>query len=232
MHVALTEILRCPRCAAGLVLLTDRREGSRAIEGSLGCPQCEARYDVRAGVADLRVPESSETPSASASPDSSQPTAEDAVRLAALLGLESARGVVLLIGSPARSAEALAALVPGVEVAIARPERPAAEPALAGPKPARPAAPRDTSSVLLTGDTLPLADRRLAAVAMDASAHVAIQEAARVLAPGRRVLVEGAGGRTRDDLEAAGCVIVAEGAGALVAERSGAPEPPRLYQLA
>jgi uncharacterized protein YbaR (Trm112 family) len=227
MHVALTEILRCPRCAAGLVLLADRREGPRAIDGSLGCPQCDARYDVREAVADLRVAEGSEAASAPAGRDASRApgTAEDAVRLAALLGLEAARGVVLLIGRPARSAQALTALVPGVEVAIARPERP-------GPEPARAAQRRDVSSTLLTGATLPIADRRLAGVAMDAQAHVALGEAVRVLAPARRVLVEGAGGRTRADLEGAGCIIVAEGGGALVAERSGDPDPPRLYQLA
>jgi uncharacterized protein YbaR (Trm112 family) len=247
MHVALTEILRCPRCAAGLVLLADRREGARAVEGSLGCPSCGARYPVRDAVADLRetrsagdaaalgaagaeppagggVPEAGDAWDAEEGASPGDPPraagADAALRLAAFLDLTEARGVVLLIGRTAGHAAELAALVRGVEVATVT----------ARPAPRQRSA-ADRVSALLTGRSLPLFDRRLAGVGLGAGAHVELDEAVRVLAPRRRIVVDGAPEATGSRLEALGCRVLAAEDRVVVAERSGAPDPPRLYQL-
>lgn len=241
MHVALTEILQCPSCGSGLVLLADRQEESRAVEGTLGCPSCSARYPVRGGVADLRErgPEDA-SPAGDAppppgseahgAPDAAAPGArprdatadpsQEAIRIAALLGLEDARGVVVLVGSQARNAAGVGALVAGVEVATV--EAGHADPVPRG----------HPVSALLTGGRLPFADRRVAGVALDADAHVPLAEAVRVLAPGRRLLLERAAGDAGAQLEALGCVVLARQDDVVVAERTGRPEPPQLYQLA
>ena len=58
MHLLLTDRLTCPRCGPefGLVLLADRLEDRRVLEGALGCPNCRDRYPVRDGFGDLRPP--------------------------------------------------------------------------------------------------------------------------------------------------------------------------------
>lgn len=241
MHVALTEILQCPSCGSGLVLLADRQEASRAVEGTLGCPSCAARYPVRDGVADLRErgPEAATRagdppppPGSEAlgAPDAAGPDApprdapagasQDAIRIAALLGLEGAGGVVVLVGRQARNAGGVGALVAGVEVATV------------GAGHAGPAPGGRGVSALLTGGRLPFADRRVAGVALDADAHVPLAEAVRVLAPGRRLVLERAPGDAGARLEALGCVVLARQDDVVVAERAGPPEPPQLYQLA
>lgn len=237
MHLALTEILECPVCGSALVLLAERQEAGRAIDGALGCPSCDARYPVRAGVADLRprdreaaAPngqarprpgEAADRPPGDAPPGAAAPgTSEDAIRVAALLGLEGARGVVVLAGSQARLAGFVGALVAGVEVAAVWEEE------------ALPAPVGGPVSALLAGGRLPFADRRVAGVALDADGHVPLAEAVRVLAPGRRLLLERAGADAAVRLESLGCVVLARREVVVVAERAGQPEPPRLYQLA
>ena len=233
MHVALTEILECPACGSGLVLLAERQEASRAIDGALGCPSCDARYPVRAGVADLRPRDrAAAAPDGDARPrpgapadgpprDAPADASEDAIRIAALLGLEGARGVVVLAGGQARLAGFVGALVAEVEVAAVWEEEKALPPYAAG-----------RFSALLTGGRLPFADRRVAGVALDADGHVPLAEAVRILAPGRRLVLERAGADAAERLESLGCVVLARREDVVVAERAGQPEPPRLYQLA
>ena len=263
MHVALTEILRCASCGEGLVLLSEVARGSRAIEGSLGCPGCGARYPVRGGVADLRPlrtpaegvaapgregvrpdteggdelapggasdaraePPGSDapragTPSADADPPRAGPT-DAALRLGALLGLADARGVVVLVAPEARHAGELARLLPGLEIvtvdAAARGEDGGGG--------------SERESRLLTRQDLPIADRRVAGVALATKSHVTLREAVRVVAPGSRVVVTAAREDTARELERLGCRVLADEAAVVVAERLGPADPPRLYQLA
>lgn len=95
-----------------MILLADRLENRRVIEGSLGCPNCRDRFPVEDGFGDFRLPPRSgrdEVPSLEA------PSSPAAVEVAALLGLAEGGGSVALIGGMAGQATALAALVPGVE---------------------------------------------------------------------------------------------------------------------
>lgn len=115
MHILLTDRLTCPRCGPefGLILLSDRMEERRILEGSLGCSNCRDRFPIRAGVADLRPPPRGDlTGSKHAEP----PTSPSPLEVAALLGVTEGPGNLALLGRMAAHAEAVAGLVPGVEV--------------------------------------------------------------------------------------------------------------------
>src|SRR5690606_39824682 len=109
MYILLTAILTCPRCGPdyGLILLADHIADRRVLAGTLGCPNCRERYAIHEGFGELGAGWS-DTTSADA-PDA-------AVRLAALLGVTEGPAFVLLVGASARHAEAVADLVPGIEV--------------------------------------------------------------------------------------------------------------------
>ena len=114
MHLLLTDRLICPRCGPGfgLILLADRLENRRVIEGSLGCPNCRDQFPVEGGFGDFRPPPRS---TGDAAPDIEPPTSPSVIEVPALLGLTEGSGNVALIGDMAGHATALAALVPGVE---------------------------------------------------------------------------------------------------------------------
>jgi uncharacterized protein YbaR (Trm112 family) len=114
LHLLLTDRLICPRCGPGfgLILLADRLENRRVIEGSLGCPNCRDRFPIEEGFGDLRPPPRSTGGNA---PHIEPPTSPPAIEVAALLGLSDGSGSVALIGDMAGHATGLAGLVPGVE---------------------------------------------------------------------------------------------------------------------
>lgn len=205
MHILLTDILRCPRCGPqfGLVLLADRVEERRVRAGRLGCANCREMYPVAGGEVDLRVP------GGEALPEGGAPAGPDgAVRLAALLGLADAWGSVLLVGAGADLANGLAALVPGVEVvhAVGAPGGGEGEEPL---------------SRVVAGTPLPLAPGSLRGVALAAGAAGLADEGVRLLAPGGRLVVEGAPAGAAAGLEAAGLRVLLDQEGWLVAERPG-----------
>ena len=114
MHILLTDRLICPRCGPGfgLILIADRIENRRVIEGSLGCPNCRDRFPVEGGFGDLRPPPRSTRDDA---PEITPPASPSAMEVAALLGLTDGPGSVALIGDMAGHATALTGLVPGIE---------------------------------------------------------------------------------------------------------------------
>src|SRR4051812_49966499 len=122
MHILLTDILACPRCGPefGLVLLADRVEERRVLEGRLGCPNCREQFPVRGGELDARLPAAAPASTdGEGAADDVASTVDDpgaAVRLAALLGLAEAEGAVLIAGPGAALAAEVAALVGGLGV--------------------------------------------------------------------------------------------------------------------
>lgn len=204
MNLLLTDVLACPRCGPpfGLILLADTVVERRVLEGVLGCPSCHGRFPVRGGLADLRA-EPGPTPPA---PQGAPPTdaQERALRLAALMGLESGgsagRVIALLVGPAAAVAPALAALSQEAEVV-------AADPGVVG----RADSPRVSRALLAA--RLPFHDRSLRGVTLsgEASAEL-VQEGLRVLHPLGRMVVEDAGAEARASVErAGGRVLAAEG---------------------
>ncbi|MEJ2678028.1 MAG: hypothetical protein P8174_03010, partial [Gemmatimonadota bacterium] len=97
MHILLTDILSCPRCGPehGLVLMAERVEDRRVREGVLGCANCRERYAVHGGLVDLRVAGQEvlgRDSEAESVPDGAEEP-EEAVRLAALMGVTEGSGV-------------------------------------------------------------------------------------------------------------------------------------------
>jgi hypothetical protein len=116
VHLLVTDRATCARCGPGfgLILLADRVEERRVLEGELGCPNCRERYPIVGGWADLRPPPRGGLPPAPGPGASSDP--EEAFRLGALLGVEPGPGFLLLAGSAAGASERLAAMLEGIEV--------------------------------------------------------------------------------------------------------------------
>ena len=180
MHILLTDRLICPRCGPGfgLILIADRLENRRVIEGSLGCPNCRDRFPVEGGFADLRPPPRGTRDDA---PELEPPKSPPALEVAALLGLTEGTGNVALIGDMAGHATALAALVPGVEfIGIAPGLREWEE--------------GEGVSRMTAGASLPFSSGSLRGVGLFVDGEPSIAgELARVLARAGRIAVWGAG---------------------------------------
>lgn len=205
MHILLTDILLCPRCReeSGLILLADRVERRRVCEGTLGCPTCRAQYAVTSGVADLRIdPVPSEDRALQM-----QEAAERAMRWAALMGVSEGPGFLLLTGPVAQHAGAIAALIEDVEVIAA--------------SSALHATPGEGVSRLLVSERLPFYGNRIKGVALSGAeaAGPLLEEAARVLGKGGRVVIEPAPVDAEDRLTAAGLRVLARQDETLVAAR-------------
>jgi uncharacterized protein YbaR (Trm112 family) len=205
MDLRLTDILTCPRCGPefGLILLADRVEEGRILEGAFGCPNCRERYPVVAGFGDLRVPPA--PPLTGEAPQTLDD--EAAFRLAALMDLAEAGGWAILAGAGGRLAAALAALAVGVEV-VAVDARLAGWDEQAG------------LTRMAAEGRLPFRDGRMRAVALTADVPESLlAEAARVVVPGGRLVLDPAPAGAASRLYAAGCHVLAAEAGTIVARR-------------
>lgn len=208
MHLLLTDRLSCPRCGPrfGLILLADRMDDRRILDGTLGCPNCRDGFPVVQGFGDLRAPPRGELRPGRAGPPS-PPDPEAAFRLQALLGVAEGPGTILLVGSPARHAEALARALSGVEIV-----------ALDADLAAWPDAPG--VSRLTSRPGVPLFGRSLRGAVVDGGlGDPWIEEGARVVAPLSRVVVTDAPDSATPLLEKAGLRVLAVEAGTVVAAR-------------
>lgn len=216
MHILLTDVLACPRCGPefGLLVLADRLEERRVIEGRLGCANCREAYPVRGGVADLRLRAAGESPSARPSKADDGEEDEDApTRLAALMGLTGPGGMALLAGPGARHAAAVAALVPDLEVIALR----GGPDAAAEPEPG-------VSRVAAGEGALPFRAASLRAAALTGGADGALlREGLRALRPGSRLLVDPAPAGTAEGLRALGAEVLLEQEDVVVARAPGRP---------
>lgn len=209
MHVLLTDRLTCPRCGPefGLILLADRMEERRVVDGTFGCPNCRDQLQVREGFADLRSPPRGLMLSGYAGGPGSRPD-DDADRLIALVGVAQGPGTLVLAGEPARHAAAFAAGVEGIHVV-------AIDADLAGWS--------DIAGVsrMAAGPGIPLFSRSIRGVAIDARlGPAALHDAARVAAPRARVVaVRADQAATGEIFREAGLEVMASEAGTVVAAR-------------
>jgi len=207
VHILLTDRLICPRCGPGfgLILIADRLENRRVIDGSLGCPNCRDRFPVEGGFGDLRPPPRSTRDDA---PDIEPPASPSAMEVAALLGLTDGPGNVALIGDLAGHATALAGLVPGVEfIGIA--------PGLRGWEEG------EGVSRLNAGASLPFSDGSLRGVGLYSEGDPRMAaELARVVARDGRIAVWGAVREWEKALRSEGLDVLASDESAVVVGRS------------
>lgn len=195
MLIVLTDVLACPRCGPdfGLIVLADRLENRRVLEGVLGCANCREAFPIRDGIADLRYPPAEDAPRAQAPPAAPPDDDEAAFRLAALLGVTGGPGLILVAGRDAALASAIARLVPEVGV-VAVAAEPAAAPGVAAGDPA--------VSRVLASARLPFRSRSVRAAALTGAAAEPVEEGARLVAAGGRLVLDpapaGAASRLRD----------------------------------
>jgi len=184
VHIELTEMLRCPESheEALLVMSTGEMLGRMVRTGILGCPVCRREYAIIHGVVHFSGNVKRETGNVEGAdtsfPVSRFPFPVDAQTLQALLDLSGPGGYVVLVGSAARHAVGLAALMGGIHFVGVNPPPDAEElPVLS----------------LLRCDTLiPLrpAMARSVVVGFDCAAAPWLAEARRVLLRGRRLVIE------------------------------------------
>lgn len=227
MLLDLAEALCCPRCGPpqALVVLVERMEGPRVVAGSLACPTCEARYAVAGGRLDFRDPDvvpAAQGPELAVGAHRAQaamPSEEDAVIVAALLGIRDGRGLVVTGPGLEASAARIGELCGGCEV-LRLGEAPAScSPPASSYAPESGEADYPTTLMGVASEALPLLDSRVLGVALESGDPRSIAEAKRVLISGGRLVLlrpaPGAGTAVRDG----GLELVAEDAKAIVARR-------------
>ena len=203
MQLDLTGILRCPadHDQVGLVCVPLECVGRHVVRGVIGCPVCGAEYPIRGGVANFAGPAAADR----AAPSTAGAADLGGDALAAFLDLHGGGGYVLLVGSAARLAADLAALVPGVHiVGLNAPPPPDTE---LSPDRSSVACPQPGRIPVMT------AAARGVVLGAECSSQRWLAEGARVLLPGRRLVAEDE--RASPD----GIVELARGAGVFVGER-------------
>lgn len=213
MQIVLTDVLTCPRCGPdfGLVVLADRLAERRVVQGSLGCANCREMYPIDQGLADLRFPPGPrpDPRTVDVTAEAEERSPEEALRLAALLGVTGGPGLILLVGSSTRLAAELVGIVPDIGIVAAGPD-------MAG----REDVPGINRIQVESG--LPLRSRSVRGVAVavpDPEAYLA--EAVRVLLPGGRIVIEPAPAETGDRLRAMSLNVLLEQDGVVVASATG-----------
>ncbi|HUL03984.1 MAG TPA: hypothetical protein VLV16_12220 [Gemmatimonadales bacterium] len=206
MHIELTEMLACPEPHAPdvLVLSTAQMKGRVVQFGLVGCPVCRKEYLIANGVVDFRGRGTGDVGRGPAStpPPSPVPRPSDVPTLQALLDLSGPGGFVVLLGDATRHAAGLAKLMGGIHfIGVNAPAGVQSSPDL---------------SLLVAPRGIPLRASVARGVVVGASMARApwLEEAVRVLLPGRRLVIEGeSAGRP------AGVKQLAEGEGVWVGEK-------------
>jgi hypothetical protein len=211
----LTEALACPRCGPpqGLIVLVERMEGRRLLEGRFDCPACEARYPFGGGTLDFRESGTDGDRGGRESVNSGA----DATMVAALLGLGEARGLIVLGPRLRPIAQQILQLSTGCEVLL-----------LAGARSGAPSAPSFAGAgesgelAELQGvgpEAIPLLSSSALGVALDGGEGVSPSEAARVLAPGGRLVIVRPAPEMTEHALPTGLELIAGDARAVVARK-------------
>ncbi len=167
MFVELIDRLRCPNVHADtwLVATASRTAHRHLIDATLGCPECDAEYDVRDGDVLFGAPVSCDAMPASEA---------EAMRAAALLNLKE-RGLYVLDGAWGSLSSAMAQLL-DVDVLLTDPPFPAGGSA-AG-----------QGTLRGVGDRWPLADASLHGLALGRATPARVADAVRLLRSGGRLV--------------------------------------------
>ena len=201
MFIELVDALRCPvpHEESWLVAAASRTEFRHIVEGTLGCPVCQAQYPIRRGVADLR-----RTPAAVTTRET-MPDEGEATRLAAFLGLTDRAGFAVLLGEWGAHAPILRGLVETPLIIVDPAAGTEGEPGI---------------SVIRCDGELPLAAGSARGMALDGGSDARIASAVRATRPGGRLVAPAAMPLP------AGTAELARDDRAWVAEREAASSPP------
>ena len=206
MHIELTEMLRCPEPhgEAFLVMSTGEMLGRMVRSGILGCPICRREFPIVKGIVSfLGSGERGAVPrGAPEGPAPRSPLPVDPETLQALLDLSGPGGYVVLVGTAARHAVGLSSLMGGIHFIGINPPGDVEElPVL---------------SLLVCPAMIPLRHTiaRGVVVGSDRLGSDWLEEARRVVLPGRRVVIEG-----EDVPVPVGLARLAAGEGLFVGER-------------
>lgn len=206
MHIVLTDVLACPRCGPefGLIVQADALHDRRVVSGRLGCANCREEYPIHEGVADLRVgagPQVTQAPAGAS-------LEERALRVAALLGVGEGEGVVVVVGGEPELVAEMDRLLPNAQLLGAAARPPAGSV-------------MRLQDWILHGSALPLRSRSARGVALLSGGDALLDEAARVLAPGARVVLDPASAEVVSELVARGLEVLLQQDGVAVASRPG-----------
>jgi len=210
MFIELIDLLRCTRQHedAWLVAAFTKLDQRFVFEGTLGCHVCGASYPVHDGIVNMR---DSGKPDADRFPDTGSvqqvekldpPSADDAVRFAALLGLTRPGALIVMEGESALLAPVISEMTESRVIAL---------------NPPGGLNETERVALVLSGARIPLAPGSVDGV-VAARKSVVVADAARVLKPGGRLVADASadpGGSfreiTRDDRH-----VVAESIGPLI----------------
>ncbi|MQA91566.1 MAG: hypothetical protein GEU90_15310 [Gemmatimonas sp.] len=211
MHILLTDILTCPRCGPefGLVVMADHWDDRLVQAGRLGCANCRESYAIEAGVVDLR--HSTVSPLPSGESVGSDP--ERAFRAAALLGVNDVNATLLVVEPAGEAAGEVARVLQGTHVVGGSAE----------PNPGFQGGESVLSSILI-GEQIPLRDRSVRGIALLGTVSTKlIEEAARLLVRGARLVVDPAPPELSKELREQGFTVHLEQDGVVVATASAHP---------
>ncbi len=214
MLLDLSETLACPRCGPpqGVIVLVERMEGRRVLDGRLDCPSCEARFALQDGVVEFE---------AAVDPDRRVPPAdpEDAVTAAALLGIRHGRGLIVVDSGLGQVAAQIGSLCGGCEVVRLEPLGLPSDPHPPADMRSEPGRGGVTPLVGAPAGLIPLLSAKVAGIAVEGGDPQILAEAARVLVPGGRVAVIRPGSGAATVLETPPFELLAADQRAMVARR-------------
>lgn len=210
MFIEFIDLLRCPRTHSDswLVAAFQKMDARFVVTGKLGCPVCDSVYPITAGVADFRGDRLDGTRAiavaANSADSAEQQKEENAVRVAAFLGLTRPDSLVVLTGRSASHGANVSALAEARVIAL---------------NPVREGHPAERVAAVLADFRFPLAPFSVDGIVLDSGSNPLLAaDAARVLRQGGRLVAPatlhlGPGFRelARDDNQ-----VVAESIGELV----------------
>ncbi len=205
MLLELSEVLACPVCGPPQVMVAVVHEsvGHRVTRGFLGCPACDARFSIEAGVVDLTREDGGRGVSGSPGADLAVPgptSDEAAVLVGAVLDLAQGSGHVLLGPGLSGIAGAVGALAERWEVVSL----------VGAPPPEASGSDRISRLIVPEAGPLPLLRARIgaAAVAGDPDAD-RLREVAAALVPLARLAVVAPGTGVVGAMQEAGLEVIA-----------------------
>jgi uncharacterized protein YbaR (Trm112 family) len=180
MFIELTDHLRCPsdHDESLLVLLPDRIEERSVLSGQLGCPVCGRTFVLKDGILDVGNGVESQESRVESPAETASALEPDAIT--ALVGLHGPGGYVVLVGSAASRWKEVAELNPGVAMVAINPD---------------PSVLDAQGISVLRGGRIPLKSRSMRGAVLGrpyADDPYWVDEAARVVLPGLRIVGEGA----------------------------------------